>query len=47
MTSVAAGHLDALDTLLSEKDEKTAVELLQTVKGIGPTVAKTVWLLLQ
>ncbi len=46
MKAVAEGTLDRLPALLQKGDDVAAIELLDSVPGIGPAVAKkTLWLL--
>ena len=47
MRTVERGQLDELERLLTTGDKKKATELLLKVRGIGPTVARSVWALLE
>lgn len=40
------GQLDGLDEAIAAGNEARAVELLTTIKGVGPVVARTAWALL-
>ena len=46
MDALRKGSLDQLATAVSARDEVACLKLLQTIKGIGPMVAKTAWILL-
>lgn len=47
MRAVQQGQLDGLAAASARKDKKAAVEILCRVKGVGPQVAESAWLLLQ
>ena len=47
MAAIAAGQLDGLPDLVARRDESAACELLCTVKGIGPAVARNAWMLMK
>ena len=46
MREVVSGALDAVADAQARSDREAAIELLCTVKGIGPRVADTAWQLL-
>ena len=47
MRAVVAGKVDGLVGAAARHDKQAAVEILCQVKGIGPQVAESAWLLLQ
>ncbi|MBI1752873.1 MAG: hypothetical protein HY014_02055 [Acidobacteria bacterium] len=47
MKAVSARQLDPLPALIARGDRVNATELLCSIKGIGPSVARDVWMLLQ
>ncbi len=47
MRAAEAGELDGLAAATARGDKRAAVELLCKVKGVGPQVAESAWLLLQ
>jgi hypothetical protein len=47
MQAAEAGVLDGLTAAAARKDKAAAVEILTRVKGIGPQVAESTWLLVQ
>jgi len=46
MSKVADGELDGLTAAVEAKDEETVKALLTAVRGVGPRVAATAWMLL-
>lgn len=46
MSEVGAGKLDGLSEAVSAGDETAATELLTAIRGVGPRVAATAWMLL-
>jgi hypothetical protein len=46
LVAVRDGKLDLLATHIAERDESAFTKLLTTIKGIGPSVASTAWILL-
>lgn len=46
MRAVGEGTLDGLTAAAARRDKAAAVEILGQVKGIGPQVAESAWLLL-
>ena len=47
MAAVSAGALDQLPGAAARRDKPAAVEILRQVKGTGPQVAESAWLLLE
>ena len=46
MQAIDSGKLDGLPGLLARGDRRTALDLLRTVKGVGPKVAENALMLL-
>ena len=47
MTSVVEGRLDGLTEFVASNKRGVAVQLLCTVRGVGPKVASNAWHLMQ
>jgi len=46
MSDIDKGVLDALQDLVTRKNQNGAIQLLLTLRGVGPRVANTAWTLM-
>lgn len=46
MTAISEGYIDQLPKLILNRDRESALTLLTSLRGMGPTTARNAWLLL-